>query len=449
MADYGLSSTGFVPKTLSDLRAEFEGDFQGEFGTGISIEPESVNGQLIGIFSERLAEVWEALLDIYSSMDPDQATGAALDAAMAFTGTVRLTAKHSTASVLVVGDLGTNLPAGRIFSVPGAGTRFDTLADANLVAPVGWIASHVYALGDVVGNLGRVFYATGAGLSAASGGPSGTGVAIADGGVVWRSLGAGTGVVAVPVQAEETGPWPAYAWSLTTVETAVAGLNAVTNPLDAVLGSNVETDALARVRREVELQSSGLAAADAIRGHVLKVLEAADVEDRAVAVFINDQDTTDADGHPPHSVEVVVRGGTDDMVRAAVFVAVAGGIQAVGANSGTVVDGEGGSHTVAFSRPTDAPIFVDVVVVTDDTFPADGISLLKAALVAWGDSTLNMGDDVIQSRLYAPAFSVSGVVDVTSLELGYSPWPTLEDNLVMGLRQLALFDTSRIRVNGV
>jgi len=449
MSSFGLTETGFIPKTLEDIKGEFEQDFQGEFGTGVNLEPESVNGQLIGIFSERLAELWEALLDLYASMDPDQATGAAQDAIMAFTGTIRLTAKYSTATVLATGDTGTVLPTGRVFSVPGAGTRFDTLAPATLAAPAAWASSHAYALGDIVSNGGRIFYATAAGTSAGSGGPSGSGTAIVDGTVTWRSLGAGTGVAAVSVQAEQTGPWPAYAWSLTTVETAVAGLNTVTNPLDAVLGANVESDALARVRREVELQSSGLAAADAIRAHVLKVLEEAAVQDRAVAVFLNDEDTTDGDGHPPHSVEVVARGGDDELVRDAVFGAVAGGIQPVGTNSGTVTDSEGGTHTVAFSRPTEVPVYLDIVIATDSTFPADGINLLKATLADWGDANLNMGDDVIQSRLYAPAFTISGITDVTTLAVGLSAWPMLEDNLAMGLRDLAVFDTSRIRVNGV
>lgn len=449
MADFGLTDTGFIPKTLENLKGEFEEDFRSNFGAAVNVEPESVNGQLIGIFSERLAELWEGLLDVYASMDPDQATGTAQDALMALTGTMRLGARNSTATVYAVGDAGTSLLAGRIFSIPGLGTRFDSLATVALVAAPAWTGSHAYALGDVVANAGRVFYATAAGTSAASGGPSGSGTAIVDGTVTWRSLGAGAAYAAVPVRAEATGPKPAYAWTLTTVETAVAGLNAVTNPLDAVLGSDVETWAAARVRRELELQSSGLAAADAIRASVLTALEAAAVDAPAVAVFLNDGDTTDVDGHPPHSVEVVVRGGTDVLVRASVFASVAGGIQAVGTNTGTVVDAEGGSHAVAFSRPTEKPVYLDLVVATDSNFPADGINLIKQTLADWGNANLNMGDDVIQSRLYAPVFTISGVTDVTTLAVGLTAWPTLEDNLAMGLRELAEFDTSRVRVNGV
>lgn len=441
---FGLTDTGFIPKTLQDIKTELEQAFQGEWGTGLNLEPESVNGQLIGIMSEQLAELWEGLLDVYSSMDPDQATGASLDAVMAVTGTVRELAKRSVTSVIAVGTTGTVLPLGRIFSVPGAGTRFDSLAAATLAAAPAWVGSHAYALGSVVANGGGVFYAIAGGTSAASGGPSGSGVAIADGTAVWRHVGAGSGYAMVPVEAEETGPKPAYAWTLTSVETAVAGLNAVGNPLDATLGADVETDALARERRELELQSSGLAAANAIRAHVLKVPDVT-----AVAVFLNDEDAVDGDGHPPHSVEVVALGGTDEAVRQAVFEATAGGIQAVGDSTASVLDDEGGSHDVGFSRPTEVPVYLDLVVATDSNFPAEGIALLKEALADYGDASLNMGDDVIQSRLYAPAFGVSGVTDVTTLAVGLSAWPTLEDNLVMGIRDLALLDTSRIRVNGV
>ncbi len=55
-----------------------------------------------------------------------------------------------------------------------------------------WQGSRAYAIGDQVHNGGNVYRATAAGTAAASGGPSGTGASIVDGGVTWAFVQAGT-----------------------------------------------------------------------------------------------------------------------------------------------------------------------------------------------------------------------------------------------------------------
>lgn len=54
-----------------------------------------------------------------------------------------------------------------------------------------WIASNVTAVGQFCTNGGNTYQATGAGTTAASGGPSGTGSSITDGSVTWKYIGAG------------------------------------------------------------------------------------------------------------------------------------------------------------------------------------------------------------------------------------------------------------------
>ena len=58
-----------------------------------------------------------------------------------------------------------------------------------------WAASTAYTVGLRVVNGGNVYSCTGAGTSAASGGPTGTGSAITDGTVTWSYLGANGGAV--------------------------------------------------------------------------------------------------------------------------------------------------------------------------------------------------------------------------------------------------------------
>lgn len=57
-----------------------------------------------------------------------------------------------------------------------------------------WQASRAYAVGDQVTNGGNLYRVTTAGTSAGSGGPTGTGASIVDGGVTWTFVQAGADI---------------------------------------------------------------------------------------------------------------------------------------------------------------------------------------------------------------------------------------------------------------
>ncbi|TPG53285.1 hypothetical protein EAH89_17355 [Roseomonas nepalensis] len=64
-----------------------------------------------------------------------------------------------------------------------------TTAVVDYRAAFSWIASTAYAIGDRVVNGGNQYRATAAGTAAASGGPTGIGATITDGGVTWAYEG--------------------------------------------------------------------------------------------------------------------------------------------------------------------------------------------------------------------------------------------------------------------
>lgn len=442
MPTYGLTEAGFVAKTLEDIQGEYESDYQEGFGAGVNLEPESTNGQILGIQSERIAEIWEALLDLAAAMDPDQAEDVAQDSVAGLTGTIRDRPKFSKAVLLAVGTTGTVLIAGRVFSVVGSGVRFASNADATLTAGTAWVHSTVYAPGDIVTNSGNTYYNLEGGLSAASGGPTGAGASVIDGANIWRYLGAGSGLAYVPVTAQVSGPKPALAWSITSIETAVSGLDFVTNLLDATLGADLETNAKLRLRREAELHSTGLAAVDAIRANLAQVAGVTQV-----FVFENtDPVNTNGDGMPPNSVEAVVDGGDDEVVRAAVFAATGGGIKAHGTNVGTVIDASGVTQTVAFTRASQLLAYLAITLLTNSDFPDDGVAQVVAAIIAWATSNLEVGVDLYSSQLVTPINTVPGVVAVLLLNMGTSPSPTTSAPLITSSRQRVALDSSRISV---
>lgn len=439
---FGITTTGFLPMTTADVKADLESALKAALGATIDVSAEEPLGQIIGVLAERYGDLWALGQSAYTAGTPDGASGAGLDALCSLTGTVREPATKSTVTLTAAGTPTTVLPAGRTASMGLPQPRFTTLASATIVAASAWLASNSYIVGDRVTNAGRIYVCITAGMAAGSGGPTTTAADITDNLAHWRYVGQGTGVIDVAAQAEQTGPYEAASGLVTTIETPVAGWSSVINLLDAAPGSDVETDAALRLRREEELRVQGNAALEAIREKVLNVSGVT-----SATVFENNTDVTDADGVPPHSVEALVRGGADADIRAALFASVAGGIRTHGTTSGSVNDAEGVAHTIKFTRPTELTIWVIFDLVIDaNTWPSDGGTQVKANVVAFGDAQKG-GKDAVASSLVAQAFKVAGVLDCPPPKIGLTSPPTVSTTVAVSTRQLAVYDTSRITVN--
>lgn len=439
----GLTETGFEVATLDDIKTEIEGDVRSSYGASFDVSPQEPAGQLIGAMSERFAKLWALGAALYAAMTPDGALGTSLDEVSAITGTTRLSAAPSTVVVTATGTPATVLLEGRVMTVAVTGTRFVTLADATIAAATAWTGSHSYSPGDRVKNASRIYVCTTGGMSAGSGGPTTILDDITDGAVHWRYIGDGTGFVDIDAASESTGPKVAASGTLTGIGSPQVGWSGVKNLLDADLGRDLETDAGLRIRREEELRGNGKAALEAIRSAVLEVSGVV-----ACNVFENVTDTTDGSGVLPHAIECLVRGGDDDAVAAAIFGSVAAGIATCGGTSSTVTDSQGFTHTVSFSRPTQKNIYVIINATVDASlWPSDGDAQVKAAIVAFGDAQ-KTGKDVVAAAMVAKAFTVVGMLDAAALISAYpTTVPIASTTIAIGLRELAVFDTSRITVN--
>lgn len=452
---FGLLPTGFVGKNIEDITADLQAAFQAAFGASINVTPQSRFGQIIGIMADRYLELWNLAEAVHAAFNPDDATGQDLVNVAAITGTLPFVPFPSTVTETMTGTPGTLLPAGRQVSVQVTNSLFVTLANGTITLQPSWAAG-AYAANSRVTSGGSIWQTTAGGVAALPA-PTGSGPTFTDGGgVVWNFLGAGTGAVDIAMASQQNGPIVAVNHTLTQIQTPVAGWNNAVNLLDALLGASSESDSTFRLRREAELHGSGKAALEAIRSAVLKVAAVT-----ACTVFENTTDSTNSDGMPPHSVEVLVQGGDPTAICTAIFQTVTAGIATTGNQAPiTITDSQGIAHSIKFSRPVLVPIWVIVNLLFNSAqLPPGGTATVQAEVTAnilsYG-SILTADFDVFSSQIASAIINgvpsimvpgVLGVLDTGAPLIGTAPGPVTNTPISITSRQLATFTGANITVN--
>lgn len=384
----GLTSTGWVPKTATELRTELEAAIRAELGDDVDVSAESVFGPLIAVCATKLAELWELSGAIYAARTPTGASGVALDAVGAICpGLSRRAATKGTVTLTVSLNNGVTVPAGSRAHVSGEPSN-------------AWVTTE-----DVTNT---------------SGSPS---------------------TLTVAAEALDAGRTPANAGAITVIATPVTGWTAVTNAADAVPGAPAQNDAAYRLSREQSLARNASSPVNAIAAQVLEVEGVTQC-----VVWENATAYTDADGRPPHSVEALVLGGDDEDVARAVFAAKAGGIQAYGTGSPVSFTDENGiARSVRFSRPTDLDAYATLILVVDPATYA-GDTAAKSALAAAMEGLL-AGEVARNSDGVVALRAVTGVIDA-ALFAGFtsSLAEQVRDNLFAPARSRLVFDTGRMDV---
>ncbi len=495
MPTYGVTSQGWVAKPASVVTSEIDTALQGIVGKSAATEPDqtipvkSYAGQIKVFLVDLLSAMWDLGQAIYAAANPNDATGTSLDVVCSITGTEREEQAFSTVSAACTGTPGTILQPKRVATVAVTGSRFDSKdgpgvgGSSTIAAVPAWTSGTDYNLGDRVYNLDgitdRVYQVKTAGHSAGSGGPTGTGNDITDNTVHWFYLGDGTGAVDVPFEAEQPGPIGASSGELNTIATPVSGWSNVYNPLDASVGNLTEIDSDLRAKRDAEVAADGNATADAIRAAVLLVNQGSQDPNHqppvSCTVFHNETDATNGDGLPPHSVEVLVLGGTDQDIAEAIFRSVAAGTATYSStgHNNTVLDSQGVAQTVYWTRPTAVPIYISPTVFYDPTkWPASGAAALVqqaviSAILTFANAKYGAGISVRSSYLIAPVIEgpsqldssgnfvapaaagsppAPGIVEVNPMNIGTAPAPVTTTTITIAKRQIATFDSSRIVV---
>ena len=491
---FGLTDSGFIPKRTADIKTELEESLKSSLGDGINLEDESDMGHIVGILADRNNFIWEQLENLNNSSYPDTAEGASLDDAVTLTGTNRNPTTSSKVTVRVFGIETTAITLPFVLSVAGNPTaRFAADAGAvigpavdevqdidfsgppssgsmildhggNLTSPILFsdgaavVESELEGLASigvgnvtVTGDFTAGFTVTfGAALAATDVSPITVDTNTLDGGLtvitIAETVKGGPPHVDVAFTAENPGPVAAPINSLTVIETPQVGVGPTDNFAAALLGRNTETDPDLKVRRIQTFKRAGTATVEGIRHAVLLVEFVSQV-----LVRENDDIVVDVDGIPPKAFETFVQGGVDEDIVAAIFASKPAGIEAHGDTIIPIIDSQGFSHDIGFSRPVTKEVWleVDITKRTDATegpvYPADGDTQVKAALLAFG-ADFRIGQDVIVPELVQTIMNgVQGVLTIV-IRLGFAPAPVGTANLAIAAVEIAELDSSRILV---
>ena len=383
----GLTATGWVPMTATEVLADLETDVRAEIGSDVDVSAATVFGPVLAVCATKLGQMWELVGAVYAARTASGASGEGLAAvAGIFPALERRAATKGTVTLSVTLNNGVTIPSGSRASVTGE--------PANA-----WVTTAA----------------------------------------VTNSTGSAT-TLTVAAEALDTGRTPAPAGTITVISTPVSGWTAVTNLADATAGLPVETDAAFRLRREQSAQRAASSPLDAI---VAQVLEVSGVTQ--VTGWENTSLLSDAIGRPGKSVEAMVLGGTDAAVGRAVFAAKAGGIETVGSTTVTFTDANGRTRSVKFSRPTSLTMYATIRVEVDpDTYAGD--AAVKAAFLEVSDE-FRAGSPARISDLLTAVCAVAGVTDAYVF-IGTVATEALQQrtNYVPGERERCVFADGRITV---
>ena len=379
-----LTSQGFTRTRLDERLTALQDAMRAIFGPSLNLDPDTIDGQTLGVFAESTSNLDQLAEDVYHSFNPQSAIGSALSRLVQLNGIRRIEGTHSTVDLLCVGQQGTIIPAGSLVKSTATNATFETVAQVTIPA---------------------------------------------------------AGQIAVAAQGSVKGALQAPAGTLSKIDTPIFGWQTVTNSVDAIPGRDEETDEQLRLRRRASTSTPGQATVDAIFGALSNIPEVLQV-----AVFENDTDTVDGNGLPAHSVYAVVDGGTAQEILDTIWLKKSAGVTTFGATSGTVTDSIGNPHTLNFGRPQDTNAWVTVNLQTRPGWPTDGVQRIKDALTAWAVTNQSIGEEVIQSRLFDPINSVPGH-SISSLFIGIAINPVTTANIAVPFDGLARFDSSRIVVN--
>lgn len=364
---YGIVASGFNPKPYSVILDEKKSKAQELFGMSVDLTETSPLLLMLEIQALEEATLWEMCESFYYSGFVDFATGTSLDRVGSLIGEVRKAATKATVTVKFTGINGTIIPEDTVVMTSGD-DPVEFVTDAIATIPAG----------------GYIDVACTAVLYGADG-----------------NVGAGT---------------------ITVQKVPIVGVTSITNVYAAVGGTDVETDAVYRLRIKGQVTQISKGTLEAIRQAVL------DLEGVLTVGVVEDLDT--------HMVSVYVDGKTppDTDVDDAIAEVRPAGIP------------------VYWYGVTSQTVYVKATVTVNDGVPVDASTKIKDALIGYVNG-LSSSEPVIYMKVIDAIYDVVGIdswiEDITELKIGLTTPPYGTSNITMDIDKKANLTSGNIDLDVV
>ena len=370
-----ISRTGIVGRDLEGYTTLLQERFRDALGQDIALEPETPQGQMIGVLALTFAEMDELLLSVANGTSVNNASGFQLDNLGSLLSIARRLGVRSQVDGTLGGQAGTLIPAGATARASTGGVLFESIADATLDA---------------------------------------SGAATA----TFRAIQDGVNMVAIG--------------ELTEIVSLIPGWDTITNAAAAVSGSLPETDSEYRNRLLTTTAVNSTGSVEAIRAALLNLPGIAKVR-------IDENETSATDNLqgislPAHSIHAIIQlaeppASAMDIARVIYENKPAGILTSGNQTENISAPGSLVSTPIRFRFVRLQPLRIDLAVVRNSAFIADTENLVKNRLVDYvnGNFAVNpenyfdttgqeIGEAIDERRLQTPINSIPGFA-ISSLQV--------------------------------
>ncbi|MGX6999921.1 baseplate J/gp47 family protein [Caballeronia sp. KNU42] len=288
-----ITSAGISAPSYAEIFASLQASYQSIYGSDIYIDPDSQDGQIIGVFAQAISDCNQTAITVYNAFSPTYAQGAGLSSVVKINGIQREISTYSTALLTIVGQAGRTINNGIVQDA----SQNNWALPALVTIP-----------------------------------PSGT--------------------ISVTATCQTIGAITALPNTITNITTPQQGWQTATNPAVSEPGNPVEMDAALRQRQTISTSLPALTPLQAIIGNAANVVGVG-----RYAIYENPTKITDSNGIPANSIAVVVEGGDVTQIATAIEVKKSPGTGTYGTTSVIVYDPSGVPIDISFFELTEVPIF--------------------------------------------------------------------------------------------
>lgn len=351
-----IDSAGYHYADFPSFLAYLTGSYKNIYGADTYLESDSQDGQWLGIISQAFYDTAALGGSVYNSFSPVTSQGVGLSRLVKINGLRRQSSTNSTVELVITG------------------TAFTTLINCSAIDSL-----------EQIWNL-----------------PSSVTIP-------------GSGTITVTATSASPGAINAQEDTVTGINTPTQGWQGVNNPTGATVGQAFEADAKLRNRQSVSTSIPAQTVFDATIGAVANVAGVT-----ALSPYENDTGTTDANGLPPHSISLVVEGGTDTDIAQTILDYKTPGTQTYGTTSVPLTDPKGVPITINFFRPAIQPFAVQITLTPLNGWVSSNEDIIAAAVANYF-SSIPIGGIVVITQIivsaYVPGTSAAGTFNIESVEV--------------------------------